>query len=350
MRSVSPQEFLLCIATIFAIPFAFGRLVVVMELQFGDLSLKSLREAYSQGLTPLDLCKHLHRRISDSSSVFISIPSLEQIEERCRYDVTGCVHIISCDRHNIGIYPFRASRRLSMIRSLNLLVCTCRSIEQIAQEDRGSLWGVPFAVKDNIDVQGESTTCACPAFAYIAKESAPVVDAILSRGGIYLGKTNLDQFACGLVGTRSPYGIPENAFHKDFVPGGSSSGSAVAVAKGMVTFAFGTDTAGSGRVPAGLNGIIGMKPSVGLCSTVGVVPACRSLDCPSIFALNVEDGREILNVIQNRNPYDRTWRPRSVDMMAKRLNGDSGFTFAVPSPEFLRLEGPGGSDVTSGMF
>lgn len=123
----------------------------------------------------------------------------------------------------------------------------------------------------------------------------------MDAGGIFLGKTNLDQFACGLVGTRTPYGIPRNAFDDRFTPGGSSSGSAVAVAKGMLTFALGTDTAGSGRVPAGQNGIIGIKPSLGRISTKGVVPACYLLDCVSVFALSVEDGHEIATIMDNKD-------------------------------------------------
>lgn len=225
------------------------------------------------------------------------------------------------------------------------LFCKCRELDEVAEAERGALWGVPFAVKDNIDVEGATTTCACPDFAYTPSETAKVVAAVLEQGAIYMGKTNLDQFACGLVGTRSPYGVPENAFHPALVPGGSSSGSAVAVAKGMVSFAFGTDTAGSGRVPAGLNGIVGMKPTVGLCSTVGVAPACRSLDCPSVFALSVEDGRTILALIENKDPYDHTWRPR---FYTEVKNIQTGFNFAVPAPEFLRFDGPGGKSVKSG--
>lgn len=214
-------------------------------------------------------------------------------------------------------------------------------------EKRGVLWGIPFAVKDNIDVVGVLTTCACPEFGYVAETSAPVVQAVLDAGGVFMGKANLDQFACGLVGTRSPYGIPENAFHKSLVPGGSSSGSAVAVAAGMVTFALGTDTAGSGRVPAGNNGIVGMKPTVGLCSTKGVVPACRTLDCPSVFALTVEDGRTVLSLMENDNAYDPTWKPRVLESYNRSLA--NSFKFGVPSEEYLKFDGPGGDGVKSAM-
>jgi len=159
------------------------------------------------------------------------------------------------------------------------------------------LYGVPFAVKDNIDVAGLPTTAACPGFAYDAGESAETVQRLVDAGAIVVGKTNLDQFATGLVGVRSPYGVPRNPFDPSFVPGGSSSGSAVAVAAGLVSFSLGTDTAGSGRVPAGFNNIVGLKPTPGLISTSGVVPACKSLDCVSVFALSCADADVVLNVL-----------------------------------------------------
>jgi allophanate hydrolase len=158
------------------------------------------------------------------------------------------------------------------------------------------LYGVPFAVKDNIDVAGLPTTAACPGFAYRPEVSAEVVQRLVEAGAIVVGKTNLDQFATGLVGVRSPYGVPKNPFHPAFVPGGSSSGSGVAVAAGLVSFSLGTDTAGSGRVPAGFNNIVGLKPTPGLLSTVGVVPACKSLDCVSVFALSCADADAVLAV------------------------------------------------------
>jgi allophanate hydrolase len=170
------------------------------------------------------------------------------------------------------------------------------------------LWGLPFAVKDNIDVAGMETTAACPGFAYRADKSATVVEKIQAAGAILVGKTNLDQFATGLVGVRSPYPVPRNAIDPALVPGGSSSGSAVAVAQGIVTFSLGTDTAGSGRVPAALNNIIGLKPSVGAVSTRGVVPACRTLDCVSVFALTAEDAFGAFTVMAGydvADPYSR---------------------------------------------
>ncbi|MFT3730990.1 MAG: allophanate hydrolase [Hyphomicrobium sp.] len=158
---------------------------------------------------------------------------------------------------------------------------------------RGPLYGIPFAVKDNIDVAGMPTTCACPVFAYTPERSATVVERLEAAGAILIGKTNLDQFATGLNGTRSPYGIPTSVFDPVYISGGSSSGSAVVVASGLVSFSLGTDTAGSGRVPAAFNNIVGMKPTKGLISTHGVVPACKSQDVVSIFALTVADAAKV---------------------------------------------------------
>ncbi|AMJ60707.1 allophanate hydrolase [Bosea sp. PAMC 26642] len=179
-----------------------------------------------------------------------------------------------------------------------------------AEGPRGrKLWGVPVAVKDNIDVAGLPTTAACPAFAYEPAGDAGAVARLKAAGAIVIGKTNLDQFATGLNGTRSPYGVPQNALRADLVPGGSSSGSASAVAAGIVPIALGTDTAGSGRVPAGLQNLVGLKPSLGLVSTAGAVPACRTLDCVSVFALTVEDAWIVLEVIAGpdaADPFSRT--------------------------------------------
>ncbi len=170
------------------------------------------------------------------------------------------------------------------------------------------LYGVPFAIKDNIDAAGWETTAACPEFAYRADSDATVVSRLLQAGAVLVGKTNLDQFATGLVGTRSPYGAVPNAFYGRYVSGGSSSGSAVVVARGLVPFSLGTDTAGSGRVPAAFNNIVGLKPTRGWLSTTGLVPACRTLDCISVFALTVGDARlvaELAGGYDDSDPYSR---------------------------------------------
>ena len=194
------------------------------------------------------------------------------------------------------------------------------------------LFGLPFAVKDNIDVAGLPTTAACPAFSHVPECSAPVVERLRRAGALCVGKTNLDQFATGLVGVRSPFGVPRNPFDPACIPGGSSSGSAIAVAAGLVSFALGTDTAGSGRVPAAINNIVGLKPTRGLIGTSGVVPACRSLDCVSIFALSVADAAVALDVAQAPDPedaYSRTPPPGFGTFGARPKR----FVFGVPRPE-----------------
>jgi allophanate hydrolase len=171
------------------------------------------------------------------------------------------------------------------------------------------LYGVPCAVKDNIDARGFDTTAACPAFAYTPERDATVVARLRAAGAVVIGKTNLDQFATGLVGTRSPYGAVPNAFDPAVISGGSSSGSASVVARGWVPFALGTDTAGSGRVPAGLNNLVGLKPTRGRFSLAGVVPACRSLDCVSVFALTVADAASVADLLTGFDAGDAYSRP-----------------------------------------
>src|ERR1700704_6203581 len=189
------------------------------------------------------------------------------------------------------------------------------------------LYGIPVAVKDNIDVAGLSTTAACPAFAYAPAHDATAVARLRAAGAIIIGKTNLDQFATGLVGVRSPYGIPNNPLRGDLIPGGSSSGSAVAVSTGLVPLALGTDTAGSGRVPAMLNNIVGLKPSLGLVSTAGVVPACRTLDCVSVLSLTVDDAMTALATMAG---------PDGADPFSRNMPLPEGSTF----PANLRLGVP----------
>jgi allophanate hydrolase len=213
-----------------------------------ELDITRLHAAYAGGLSAEQVVREVYERIAaaDDPGIFISL-----VEERAAID---------------------AARALPDF-----------------DPEASPLWGVPFAVKDNIDVAGMPTTAACPGYAYRPQASATVVQRLLAAGAILVGKTNLDQFATGLVGVRSPYPPPRNSFDPAIVPGGSSSGSAIAVARGLVSFALGTDTAGSGRVPAALNNIVGLKPTVGAAPITGVVPACKSLDCVSVFALTVDD-------------------------------------------------------------
>ena len=239
--------------------------------------------------------------------------------------------IAECD--DPALWIFRASEKSVRARA--------RALDAEAAADPGAierlpLFGIPFAVKDNIDVAGMPTTAACPAFSYIASETAPVVARLLAAGAVLLGKTNLDQFATGLAGTRSPYGAPRNPFDARFIPGGSSSGSAVAVAAGLVSFALGTDTAGSGRVPAAFNNIVGLKPTRGLLSARGVVPACRSLDCVSVFALSAEDASAVFDAaagFDRDDPLARTPPAGAKESFGPR------FRFGVPPSADLEFFG-----------
>lgn len=201
------------------------------------------------------------------------------------------------------------------------------------------LYGIPFAVKDNIDVAGMKTTAGCPAFAYVADRSATVVDKLLAAGAVLIGKTNMDQFATGLVGVRSPYGGCSSVFDSAYISGGSSSGSAVAVASSLVSFSLGTDTAGSGRVPASCNGTVGWKPTRGFLSTSGVVPACRSLDCVSVFARTCEDAELVCGVAAGVDESDPYSRPTPTGEDAAPWVDGSSFRFGVPEAAELEFFG-----------
>ena len=257
--------------------------------------LQSLRAAYAAGLDISEVVEEVYRRIQTlgDPGIFITV--------RDRGDVLKEAETL--DRTRLEAMP---------------------------------LWGLPFAVKDNIDIAGMPTTAACPDFAYEAKEDAFVVQRLRAAGALLIGKTNLDQFATGLVGVRTPYPSPRNAIDPEVVPGGSSSGSAVAVAQGLLSFSLGTDTAGSGRVPAALNSIVGLKPSLGALSNRGVVPACRTLDCVSIFALTADDAFEIFKsvAVQDfRDAYSRAYP-------AFRRSGIvSHLRVGVPSAETIRFFG-----------
>ncbi|MGK0231769.1 MAG: allophanate hydrolase, partial [Gammaproteobacteria bacterium] len=210
---------------------------------------------------------------------------LEQILERLTDEDQSNVWISTVDK-------VKARERAALLDSL---------IDGI---DSLPLYGLPFSVKDNIDVEGEPTTAACPEFEYMASSSAVVVQLAIDAGALYIGKTNLDQFATGLVGVRSPYGIPRNPHNEKYIPGGSSAGAGVSVSTGMVSFAFGTDTGGSGRIPASYNGIVGMKPAPGQLSRRGLVYACRSIDTPTIFANTASDSMEVFNSVAKPDELD----------------------------------------------
>ncbi len=197
------------------------------------------------------------------------------------------------------------------------------------------LYGIPFAIKDNIDLAGVPTSAGCTEYAYTPERSATVVQRLIDAGAIPVGKTNLDQFATGLNGTRSPYGACRNSFDPDYIAGGSSSGSAVATALGLVSFALGTDTAGSGRVPAAFNNLVGLKPTRGLVSSAGVVPACRTLDCVSLFALTAGDVQAVLDVAAGFDAHD----PYSRHARTGRALSAAGFRFGVPPASQLEFFG-----------
>ncbi len=199
------------------------------------------------------------------------------------------------------------------------------------------LYGIPFAIKDNIDLAGVPTTAACPDYAYSPQTSATVVQRLLDAGAIPVGKTNLDQFATGLVGVRSPYGACRNSIHPDYISGGSSAGSAVSVALGLASFSLGTDTAGSGRVPAMLNNLVGLKPTCGRIPATGVVPACRTLDVVSVFALTAGDAATVLAAAQGEDPLDAY--SRTLPAHGFNFGTAESFRFGIPRAEDLEFHG-----------
>lgn len=201
------------------------------------------------------------------------------------------------------------------------------------------LYGIPFAIKDNIDLKGIPTTAACPDFSYTPEKNATVVELLMSAGAIPLGKTNMDQFATGLVGTRSPYGQGKNAFNPDYASGGSSSGSAIATSLAQVSFALGTDTAGSGRVPAAFNNLVGHKPTKGVFSSTGLVPACRTLDCISVFALTAHDAATVFDIAAQYDASDAYCRPNHYANKSRYFSGEAPAEFTFGVPETLDFQG-----------
>ena len=269
-------------------------------------------------------------RVSDDIS--LDLGALRTAYDRGNLTPTTVVDVVLrriADRGDDGVWISRVPDNLVMERAREL-----EDLDEAARR-RSMLYGVPFAVKDCIDVATMQTTAACPAFAYTAQRSATVAERLLEAGAILIGKTNLDQFQSGLVGTRTPYGIPRNPFDARYVPGGSSSGSAVSVSTGLATFALGTDVAGSGRVPAAFNNVIGLKPSRGLISAAGCVPAARSLDCISIFSLTAEDALVVLRVAAAPDPLYPFSRATQLGEPEVR----SRFRFAVPRSGDLEFFG-----------
>ncbi|MEQ1310682.1 allophanate hydrolase [Acinetobacter sp. XH1639] len=260
------------------------------EIKTLGWTISEWQTAYSKNEIQLNTLKDLVALIDPQDNAWISIATLEQIEQQ--------------------------------IQVLNELSKEAESLEK-----QFPLYGVPFAVKDNIDVAGFLTTAACKALTTVAAEDAETVRLLKQAGAIVVGKTNLDQFATGLVGTRSPYGAVANTFNSKYVSGGSSSGSASVVARGFVPFALGTDTAGSGRVPAAFNNIVGLKPTKGRFSNRGLLPACKSLDCISIFALTVVDADLVANVLESYDPLDSYSRKHPKNVPA---HFSSKLKFAIP--------------------
>ncbi|WP_090571380.1 allophanate hydrolase [Nitrosomonas sp. Nm33] len=256
------------------------------------------------------------------------IPSLLQRYTNGELSPTRLVEIIHAEIQNDPDHIWIATLSLESLRSY------ARKVEAQGMTSL-PLYGVPFAIKDNIDLADIPTTAACPAFAYTPQRSATVVQRLIDAGAIPIGKTNLDQFATGLNGTRSPYGVCRNAFNPDYISGGSSSGSAVAVAKGQVCFSLGTDTAGSGRVPAAFNNLIGYKPTKGWLSTRGVVPACRSLDTVSIFTFTAADAARILTICAGYDEEDIYSRQR--EGHGFDFGTASRFRFGIPRKQQLQF-------------
>ena len=269
----------------------------------GDLTISNLQKAYQDGLSPVTVMQIV----------------LDRIEKYDAVDPAVWIHRVPKDS------VFEQARQLQ--------------IKWPNPDTLPPLYGVPFSVKDSIDIAGLPTTTACPPLAHVPSKSAPSYEILLSQGAIFLGKTNLDQLATGLTGCRSPYGITRSVYNKSYISGGSSSGSCVSVGASLVSFSLATDTAGSGRVPSGFNGVVGYKPTRGLISFQGVTPACLSLDCIAIIAITVKDARTIWDLCTDFDVEDRYAKrsfpnPRHVNSLGPQA---TSFTFGIPPPEALHI-------------
>jgi allophanate hydrolase len=231
---------------------------------------------------------------SNAGMLDITDMSIERVQSLYQRRSATPTDVVRAVYAKISAYPDKAVW-ITLVSEAEALK---RAGELELQQDRPALYGIPFSVKDSIDVAGMPTTVACPSYAYTATKTAPVVQRILDAGGVLIGKTNLDQLATGLNGTRSPYGIPRCVHDSEYISGGSSSGSVVSVAAGLVSFTVGTDTAGSTRVPAALNGVVGLKPTLGTISAVGLVPACKNADCVTVLAPTVDSAVQAWDVMR----------------------------------------------------
>lgn len=269
----------------------------------GDLRIPSLRGAYRSGLSPVSVVEALYKTIE------------------------------SYEKENPGVWIDLQSRAATLAAAEALM---SKFPDRTALPP---LFGIPFSVKDSLDIAGLPTTVACPPLTHIATASSLVFEKVISNGALFIGKTNLDQLATGLTGCRSPYGMPHSVFHKDYICGGSSSGSCVSVGASLVSFSIATDTAGSGRVPSGFNGVVGYKPTRGLLSTFGLVPACLSLDCIAIIAKSVSDARLIWQLAEDYDERDRYAKhpigfERHVNSIGQQARS---FNFGIPPPEALAV-------------
>jgi allophanate hydrolase len=272
----------------------------------GDIRIPSLIAAYRGGLSPVTVISTLYQKIE------------------------------AYEKENPGVW-IDLEPKDAAIEAAKKLAALYPNKDQLPP-----LFGIPFNVKDSLDVIGKQTTTACPPLAFVATSSSPVYEKVIAHGAIYLGKTNLDQLATGLTGCRSPYGMPHSAWNKEYVSGGSSSGNCVSVGASLVSFSIATDTAGSGRVPSGFNGVVGFKPTRGLLSTYGLTPACLSLDCIAIIAKTVTDARTVWSLCEEYDPRDRYAKQpigfeRHVNSIGPQVKQ---FKFGIPTPEALSVCSP----------